>query len=259
MHAKGGKVWRATNAGEYTDKEGKIVEQYWLHGPVSNRLIEKGKVDYGPRWEEIAAEDAEKMWSEQIAALPEFLEEDKHLISGVTLPIWDRLKGETRVYRMQTDAGERFLGQPDILGGPEVVSEDSAARDQAAREIAEERAEGRDDDDMSSKAPTLSAADAVSRVYDSGHTLRLANDWTIERRMVGGERRIEIRGPGFADRDDLAGFGVISERISYETRFFIPVGDKAAGVLEKVVKYNPIVEDGAAIEDDKFSLGPVPA
>ena len=62
--------------------------------------------------------------------MPEFTDSTIHVVSGLLLPIWKRLPNEsTRVYRLQTDAGERIIGRKVsaawvanvlTLGAPEV-------------------------------------------------------------------------------------------------------------------------------------------
>ena len=44
--------------------------------------------------------------------MPEFTDSEIHIVAGLLLPIWKRLPNEsTRVYRLQTDAGERIIGR----------------------------------------------------------------------------------------------------------------------------------------------------
>ena len=51
-------------------------------------------------------------WRGELAEVPEFTDSTIHIVTGLLLPIWKRLPNEsTRVYRLQTDAGERIIGR----------------------------------------------------------------------------------------------------------------------------------------------------
>jgi hypothetical protein len=51
-------------------------------------------------------------WQVELAEVPKFTEGTIHIVAGLLLPIWKRLPNEsTRVYRLQTDAGERVIGR----------------------------------------------------------------------------------------------------------------------------------------------------
>ena len=57
-------------------------------------------------------------WRDEIAGLPEFSESTLHIATGLLLPIWRRLPEENcRVYRLQTDDGERIVGRLVSPGG----------------------------------------------------------------------------------------------------------------------------------------------
>src|SRR3546814_20901671 len=48
----------------------------------------------------------------ELAEVPAFTDSTIHIVSGLLLPIWKRLPNEsTRVYRLQTDTGERIVGR----------------------------------------------------------------------------------------------------------------------------------------------------
>ncbi|MGO4841822.1 hypothetical protein AB4144_57135, partial [Rhizobiaceae sp. 2RAB30] len=50
-------------------------------------------------------------WNIELSEVPEFSDSTIHVVSGLLLPIWKRLPHEsTRVYRLQTDRGERIIG-----------------------------------------------------------------------------------------------------------------------------------------------------
>ena len=53
-----------------------------------------------------------RLWEAECAAVPEFSESSFHIITGLLLPIWDRLPAaDMRVYRFETDDGERVIGR----------------------------------------------------------------------------------------------------------------------------------------------------
>ena len=51
-------------------------------------------------------------WTDEFAEVPEFSESSLHIVAGLLLPIWKQLpQDETRVYRLQTDDGQRIIGR----------------------------------------------------------------------------------------------------------------------------------------------------
>ena len=63
-------------------------------------------------WQEADRADFARAWETEIAALPEFTDSTLHIVTGLLLPIWKRLPNDSmRVYRLQTDDGERIIGR----------------------------------------------------------------------------------------------------------------------------------------------------
>src|SRR5271166_3894930 len=63
-------------------------------------------------WREADHETFASAWAAELAEVPEFTDSKIHIVAGLLLPIWKRLPNEsTRVYRLQTDAGERIIGR----------------------------------------------------------------------------------------------------------------------------------------------------
>src|SRR5690606_9696342 len=51
-------------------------------------------------------------WKAELAEVPEFTDSVLHMVTGLLLPIWKRLpQDSSRVYRLQTDEGERIIGR----------------------------------------------------------------------------------------------------------------------------------------------------
>ena len=63
-------------------------------------------------WIEADREAFAAAWEAEIAEVPPFTDSTIHIVAGLLLPIWKRLPNESsRVYRLQTDAGERIIGR----------------------------------------------------------------------------------------------------------------------------------------------------
>ena len=163
-------------------------------------------------WQEADRADFARAWEAEIATVPEFTDSDLHIVTGLLLPIWKRLPNDSmRVYRLQTDDGERIIGR---LVSPAWVAQA-----------------------VDSEAPTLSPADAFTAVLDGRTVLQLQDGLELRRVKVMGEFRIELSGftDGMVER--LKAMGLISEIISWKLRLFVPTG--ATGPA------NPGAADGA--------------
>src|SRR3546814_8547357 len=63
-------------------------------------------------WHEVDRDAFAAAWNAEIVDLPEFTDSRIHIVTGLLLPIWKRLPDEgCRVYRLQTDEGERVIGR----------------------------------------------------------------------------------------------------------------------------------------------------
>jgi len=162
-------------------------------------------------------------WSDEVAAVPEFATSSFHIVTGLLLPIWSRLPQEScRVYRLQTDAGERVIGR---LVGPAWISQA-----------------------FPDAAPSLAPHDAWIALHDGRTVLELADGLDLRRSRVMSEYRIELAGftDGMVDR--LKAMGLVSEIIAWRLRLFVPVSAAGPSILAALMERHPlarILERGA--------------
>ena len=147
--------------------------------------------------------------------MPEFTESTIHVVSGLLLPIWKRLPNElTRVYRLQTDTGERLIG-----------------RKVSAAWVASALATG---------TPKLTPDAAFAALMEGRAVLDLAEGLQLRRVRVMGAHRIELSGFTDAMRDRLKVYGLFHEIISWKLRMFVPSDASGAEVLAKVLDHYAI-------------------
>jgi hypothetical protein len=85
----------------------------------------------------------------------------------------------------------------------------------------------------------IETADLI-KFIKNGDTVHLNNDWRIVQRRVSNEQRIEVMGPDYLHSDLLTKKGVFTERIGYQTRYFIPAENDTAKILDEVIKIAPV-------------------
>jgi hypothetical protein len=223
-----GKTYAVAETKSHTDaKTGAIIDQYRIADPLDYRYVAQHTIDgydAEKRWEKLEGQKARAAWDADVAKVPEYKTEHLHLVTGAVLPIWDRLPGNPKVYRLQTDAGERMLGR--------VIPNDHLT--ETLRALGAEGA-----------GPEVTPQQAADRIM-GGARAALANGWSIRRSLVAGEQRIELIGPDYRHDVELSHDGVFRERIGYATRYFIPSGDRAAEVIARVTARRPITELSAA-------------
>ena len=132
------------------------------------------------------------------------------------LPIWKRLPNEsTRVYRLQTDGGERIIGR---RVSPAWVATATANDD----------------------GPRLDPQAAFTALMDGRTVLDLAEGLQLRRVRVMSAYRIELTGFTDAMRERLTAYGLFHEIISWTLRMFVPADAGGVVVLERLMKRWPL-------------------
>ena len=172
-------------------------------------------------WQDAAPEHWRALWEAELEALPTHAESRLWLVSGLLLPLWDRLPTDSvRVRTLTTDAGERLIGR--TLG---------AAQAQALR-LALGLGGG----------VALTAGEVHEAVIGGGTAFPLANGWRLARRRAMGALRLEVEGPADTDLPALKRLGCTTEIVSWRTRVFVPGAD----TLERLLERWPLGEGAAA-------------
>jgi predicted RNA methylase len=158
-------------------------------------------------------------WTAELAEVPAFTDSTLHMVSGLLLPIWKRLPNEsTRVYRLQTDDGERIIGRK--------VSPAWAATA------------------TSTGLPSLTPDDAFAALIEGETVIDLAEGLQLRRVRVMGGHRIELSGFTDTMRERLSAYGLFHEIISWKLRMFVPTDASGPAILAKVMDRYPVERIG---------------
>jgi predicted RNA methylase len=209
VHAKTGHACLQLPARSQLLDDGGVEQRVILLGPKSERFTSlQSMADSG--WQAAEGAAFAEAWEAEVATIPEFTDDTVHVVSGLLLPIWNQLPaGSARVYRLQTDQGERIVGR---WVSPAWVATASSVG-----------------------GVNLDPADAHAALMEGKTVLSLAGGLQLRRVRVMGANRIELS--GFADdmRDRLKAYGLFSEIITWKLRMFVPVSADGVEVLGKVL------------------------
>lgn len=154
-------------------------------------------------------------WAAECADVPEFETTEMHVVAGLLLPIWRRLPGEsTRVYRLQTDTGERIVGR-------RVPPAWVAAT-------------------LGAGAPAITPAQAWQMLMAGEAVLHLAEGQRLQRVLSMHLHRIELIGFNDLGVERLKALGLMSEIVSWKLRLFVPTGGDGPAVLARLFERFPV-------------------
>jgi hypothetical protein len=198
--------------------DGQVERRVRLVRPMERVAVSIAKIAQA-HWQEADRAAFAEAWQAEIATVPEFTDSELHIVTGLLLPIWKQLPDESvRVYRLQTDAGERVIGR---LVSPAWVAQT-----------------------VDSTAPTLSPSHAFTALLGGRTVLQLKEGLALRRVKVMDDFRIELSGftDGMVDR--LKAFGLMSEIISWKLRLLVPTGASGLEILGRLVERYPLVRVG---------------
>lgn len=194
--------------------DGEIERRVRLVRPMDHHHVSLGAMA-DSHWQPCDRDTFAGVWNREIAEVPTFSESTLHVVAGLLLPVWKRLPDEsTRVYRLQTDDGERIIGRHVSAAWAANASETGAS--------------------------TLTPDRAYAALTEGQTILDLAEGLQLRRVRVMGAYRIELT--GFTDmmRERLRAYGLFSEIISWKLRFFVPIDPAGTTVLEKLLDTYPV-------------------
>ncbi|MBE0577945.1 strawberry notch family protein [Devosia sp.] len=201
-------------AASITLDDGAVEERVRLYRPLDHTNIGVAALAE-TFWREVDAQSFFAAWSDELATVPEFTSSTFHVLTGLLLPIWKRIPGdECRVYRLQTDAGERIVGR--------LISPANVA--------ALYRNLGLDD------VPLLSTGDAWTALASGKSILELGDGLHLRRVRSMNDYRLELTGFTDGMRDRLRSMGLMSEIISWKLRFFVPMGTEGPAILARLIE-----------------------
>jgi hypothetical protein len=194
--------------------DGTIEPRLRLIRPLDASTV-PAKVMEDTHWLEADRAAFTAAWTAELAEVPEFSDSTLHIVAGLLLPIWKQLpQDETRVYRLQTDDGQRIIGRR--------VSPAWVATTLAADE------------------PKLTAAQVHAIVLEGKTVVRLAEGMELHRSRVMGANRIELSGFSEAAKDRLKADGFFSEIISWKLRLFCPTDADGVAILDRLLARCPV-------------------
>ena len=215
-------------AASLMDDDGRVEARTRLIRPMTRETL---TLDHFERshWRKATTEEFAPVWEAECAEVPEFSESAFHVITGLLLPIWDRLPAENmRVYRFETEDGERVIGR--------LVTPEALERVYQGLGVNGAPAPG------SSPGQALSHQEAWSAVIERGAVLDIAGGLQIRRSLVMNMHRVELT--GFTDGmvPQLKALGLISEIIAWRLRLFVPVAaDRGPALLSALLDRHPLL------------------
>ncbi|MDX2264788.1 MAG: strawberry notch family protein [Hyphomicrobiales bacterium] len=222
INASSGRAAVSTSAPSALDEGGGVIARARLHRPKGRDTVTVDALAQS-EWRASDASAFRKAWDDEIETIPPFTDDTIHLITGLLLPIWDRLghgKNAMRVYRLETDDGERLIGR--------VIAADIL--EHVLREFG-----------IGVSASPMVPTAAFSSVLRHGQSLRLQRDFILRRSLVMGAYRIELTGFSDTAVPQLKALGLISEIIAWKLRLFVPAGeDNGPAVLERLFERWPV-------------------
>ena len=214
-----GSVRAVYRIADQTDNFGRVSKRYRLQSPntaVSNTMNER---NLEAKTEKIPTNEWESAWKEAVHDVPEYNENEVHMITGALLPIWNRLPsdGTTKARRITTADGSQYLGR--IIPPKQI--------DAVLRSF-----------DVKGDNKVYTGNEIYDAVMKKAQTVVFNGQYggtlTVSRRRVSGENRMEVTGGNlFALKQKYP--DMITENIQFQNRYFIPSGEKGVAILSDMI------------------------
>jgi hypothetical protein len=217
VNERTGRAALATSAPSLLGEAGEVIERLRLQRPLSRESMALADLEHS-FWNEVDADTFAAAWEEELKSLPETRVNVLHLVTGLLLPVWQKLprKG-CRIFRLTTTEGERLIGR--------LIRHDDLA-------------ELRNAFGLDAKNGALSPEGAIDLLLSEGRPIRLHDGLTLRKAKVMGRDRVELTGFGESSVPALKALGLVSEIIAWRLRLFVPLGEGCAAIFSRLFEHS---------------------
>ncbi|ADU15382.1 strawberry notch-like NTP hydrolase domain-containing protein [Asticcacaulis excentricus] len=202
-----------------TDDKDQLVPAVRIYRPDGSRSLVALSIYEESSWQETELSAWEGLWAAEHAGLDPWDTNRLYLVSGLLLPVWKHLsKGHTRVKRLKSPSGERWLGR--------ILNEGEG--------LAFLRVLGHD---VSRSMPNT-AHRCRELVMDERASLSLSPGLLLKSVRFMGEKRLEVAG-NRAEFPTLRSLGCVIELLHGVPRVFVPANDD---VLTRIIEKYPVTD-----------------
>ncbi|MCZ8081428.1 MAG: strawberry notch C-terminal domain-containing protein, partial [Rhodobacteraceae bacterium] len=195
------------------DDVGQLLLERRVTRPMGESWISEDEFERS-QWERIDPERFATLWDAEVASLPDTDTQTIYLLTGLILPIWRTIPGESlRIYRAVCEDGVSLLGRAVTAGDAAILR---------GRFMTLDRAD---------------PAGLLAAVVDAARSVELIPGLTLARRRVAGKDRLEITGADRPTLDWLRSLGCFTEIHQFALRVFVPFGDgvDSLAVLQRII------------------------
>ena len=201
VNTSSGRAALQVPASSITNEDGSVEERVRLVRPLSRDAVAKTRLA-ASHWQVASEPEFVALWLKELAEIPPTRSSAFHLVTGLLLPVWKHLpQGTSKVYRLQTDDGERIVGR--LIPAADVPALRTAFNLDGAT--------------------ALSPEDALAALLQDGRSVPLRGGMALRVSTVMGAKRIELTGFSDTEVEQLKSFGFFSEIISWRLRLFLPL------------------------------------
>jgi GNAT superfamily N-acetyltransferase len=194
-----------------------------LQSTRTESTVEEAEFQDEDVYEKISTEQAKRLWEAELAKAPKTFNEQVTMLTGVLLPVWNRIPGSvsSQMYRIDLPDGRRILGR---LVPPEAIQSVATSFGVTAK-----------------LTGTLTPRDVFDGVLNRSQVIILTNQQQLVKRRVSNDERIEVLHATPGGIRQLVRWGGIMKVIGFSERVFIPT-DPVRGlpIIERMLQSNPV-------------------
>ncbi len=206
------------SAPSFMHEDGSVEKRLRLVRPITRETVEEAAFTE-TAWAEVPDAQFRSAWDAELEGIPEFSVSTFHLVTGLLLPIWDRLPQENmKVNRLEASDGSRLLGR--IVGAAEL---EKLMIDVGAKSVGD-----------------FTPAKIAASVMNDGAVFALATGLQLRRSRVMYENRLEIANYAPDQVEPLKAMGCFSEIIAHRLRLFAAARGEAYPAIAPIVARFPV-------------------